>query len=98
MSDAPKISFTNRPYAMALGLVFQMGFIIAIPVFVLGLGGAYADSRMGSSPYLLLLGFALAAYISTKMIRAKVRAIMADYHKQFPPRKPGASSLFPPQA
>lgn len=88
MADAPKTGVPARPYAMALALVFQMGLIIAIPVFLLGLGGAYADRHLGTSPYLIIAGFGVAALISTVAIRSKVRTIIADYKREFPPRRP----------
>lgn len=87
MPDAPKTAGTDRPMAMALGLVFQLGLMIAIPVFIFGLGGAYLDRHLDTSPYLVLAGFGLAALISTVSVRAKVRVIINEYKRNYPPRQ-----------
>lgn len=60
---------------MSLKLVFELGFIIAIPVVLLGFGGAYADKAWETSPLFLLLGMASAALLSGIAIFRKVRSI-----------------------
>lgn len=45
-------------------LLWRLSYIIAIPVFVLGFGGAYLDKYLGTSPLFLLAGFAAAACTS----------------------------------
>lgn len=88
MPDAPKTGSTDRPYAMALALVFQLGLMIAIPVFILGLGGAYADRHLGTSPYLVIAGFLTAFIFSTVIVWQRVKAVVKATNAAFPPRRP----------
>lgn len=37
-----------------------MGFIIALPLVILGLTGKYLDARWGTTPWLTLVGIVLA--------------------------------------
>ncbi len=48
----------------AYSLVSELGFIIAGPVVLLGVGGAYLDKYLGTSPLFLLLGFLLSFVVS----------------------------------
>ena len=66
---------------LSVQLVWNMGWIIAIPVVVLGFAGAYADKEYGTSPLLILLGFALAATLSVIGVKRKLKAIIG---KKFP--------------
>lgn len=60
---------------LALKLVFELGYIIAIPIVLFGFGGAYADKAWGTSPWMLLLGIALAATISIIGVIRKIKVI-----------------------
>ena len=46
-------------FVRALGLTAQLGFSIACPFVVFIAGGAWLDSRLGWSPWLLLTGVLL---------------------------------------
>lgn len=48
----------------AYSLISELGFIIAGPVVLLGVGGAYLDKYLGTSPLFLLLGFLLSFVVS----------------------------------
>jgi hypothetical protein len=61
---------------MALGLVWEIGYIIAIPAFVFGFGGAYLDKYLGLSPLLMLAGLLLALIVSGFAIYHKVRKVI----------------------
>jgi F0F1-type ATP synthase assembly protein I len=45
---------------LSLKLAWELGYLIAIPVVVLGIGGAYLDKYMGTMPLFTLIGFVLA--------------------------------------
>jgi hypothetical protein len=47
-----------------VGLVWELGWIIAVPVLILGFGGAYLDKKWGTAPWLLLAGFAISFILS----------------------------------
>jgi uncharacterized membrane protein YfcA len=61
---------------LSVQLVWDMGWIIAIPIVVFGFAGAYADKHFGTSPLLLLIGFALAATLSAIGVKRKLKRII----------------------
>ncbi len=67
---------TSEGLRLGLKLVWELGYIIAIPVVVLGFGGAYLDKRLGISPLFLLLGLGLALFLSWLGVRRMIRKIM----------------------
>lgn len=64
------------PYE-AMSLVFEMGYLIAIPAVSLGLGGAWMDRRFGSSPSFTGAGLALAVAISTYAVYCRLKAFIS---------------------
>ncbi len=60
----------------ALGLVWQLGYTIAIPLVVFGLLGRFLDRKFGTSPLLLLAGILLSLIISTIGVYRKTMKIM----------------------
>ncbi len=61
---------------LAVQLVWDMGWIIAIPAVVLGFGGAYLDKRAHTAPLFILLGLALAISVSSFVIARQMKAII----------------------
>jgi F0F1-type ATP synthase assembly protein I len=61
---------------LSVQLAWDLGWLIAIPVVALGFAGAYADKHFGTSPLLLLIGFALAATLSTIGVKRKLKKII----------------------
>ena len=51
-------------FARALALTAQLGFSIACPLVVFIAGGAWLDSRLGWSPWLLLTGVLLGVIVA----------------------------------
>ena len=60
---------------LALRLAWSMGFIIALPAFLFGFGGAYLDRTMETSPLFLLLGLSFSMVFSFLGIKRKIREI-----------------------
>ncbi len=60
----------------ALGLAWELGYTIAVPLVVLALLGRLADRHFGTSPWLLLTGVLFSIVISTVLILRKTKAIM----------------------
>ena len=54
-----------------LKLLGDLGFIIAIPLVVLGLLGRFLDKKFNSSPWLLLAGLFISLVISSIYIYKK---------------------------
>ncbi len=62
----------------ALGMVWNVIFSIAIPTTLLALGGRWLDNRWHSSPWMTLLGLALALGISYVLVSRQAKAIAAN--------------------
>lgn len=59
-----------------LGLVSQIGYLIAIPAALLGFGGAYLDKTFATSPLFVLAGLALALVLSTLAIWHRIKPLL----------------------
>lgn len=62
-------------FLLSIRLAWNLGYIIALPAALFGFGGAYADKYLGTSPWLLLMGFTLALLLSAIGVYRKVREI-----------------------
>lgn len=60
---------------MALGLVWEIGYLIAIPAVLFGFGGGYLDKYYGTSPLLVILGLLLALVVSGLAVYRRVKAV-----------------------
>lgn len=58
-----------------LNLAWELGYIIALPIVILGFGGAWLDKKLGSSPGFLLAGIVLSVIISGVAIYRKIKSI-----------------------
>lgn len=66
---------------LSVQLVWDMGWIISLPVVVLGFAGAYVDRYYGTSPLFILSGFLFAAIASSIGVKRKLKRIL---EKRFP--------------
>jgi F0F1-type ATP synthase assembly protein I len=57
---AKKAAANRTPFILAIGIVWELTYIIAIPVIVFGVAGAYLDKYLHTSPLFLVLGCLLA--------------------------------------
>jgi F0F1-type ATP synthase assembly protein I len=64
---------------MALGLVWELGYLIALPAFLFGFGGAYLDKYFGTSPIFVLTGLLIALAISSFIVYKRVKAISSRF-------------------
>lgn len=60
----------------ALGLAWQLGYTIAIPIVVFGLAGRWLDKKYGTSPLLLLVGIFFATIVSSLSVYRKALHIV----------------------
>ncbi len=60
---------------IALSLVFEIGYMIAIPAVGFSFGGRYLDIRFETSPLFLLLGIGVALLLSSYMVYGKVKQL-----------------------
>ncbi len=59
-----------------LGLVSQIGYLIAIPAVLLGFGGAYLDKTLSTSPLFILIGLMLAILTSSLSIWRRIKPLL----------------------
>lgn len=60
-----------------LSLAGQIGYIVAIPAFVFGFGGALLDKRLETVPWLMIAGFGLAFTVSAITLARLVRRMLS---------------------
>lgn len=68
----------NSGVMAALGLAWQLGYIIALPIVILALGGRFLDVRSGTSPLFLLVGMSLAVVVTTVWMYRKSKTMLAE--------------------
>ncbi len=59
----------------ALNLAWELGYTIAIPIALLGFGGAWLDKKFGTSPWMILLGIAISLLVSSVAVYRKVKSL-----------------------
>jgi F0F1-type ATP synthase assembly protein I len=60
----------------ALGLAWNLGYTIAVPIVVLALAGRYLDKKLGTSPWLLLIGILFSIALSSWLVYKKTLDII----------------------
>lgn len=62
----------------AVGLAFQFGYTIAVPLVALALVGRFLDKKLDSSPLLFLTGIVLSIITSSIVLLMKVKRVMEE--------------------
>ena len=60
----------------AVSLAWELGYTIAVPLVIFALGGRFLDKKLGTSPFLLLLGVILAITTTTWLVYKKTKSLM----------------------
>jgi hypothetical protein len=60
----------------ALSLAWNLGYTIAIPLVVFALAGRWADKKLGTAPFLLLLGLLLSVGLTSWLVWKKTLDII----------------------
>ena len=66
----------------ALSYAWQFGYTIAIPLVVLALGGKLLDKKLGTTPWLFIIGVIVSIFISTTALMIKATKIFAQIDKE----------------
>ncbi len=82
----------NESAWSALGLAWNLGYTIAIPIVFFAFLGRYLDKKWDLSPWMLLLGIFLAMTTSGIMIYRKTMNILGDIDKEQPSEGPSGRS------
>jgi F0F1-type ATP synthase assembly protein I len=62
----------------ALGLAWELGYTIALPLVALALAGRLLDNWLKTSPWFLLTGVLLSIIITIWLIYRKTKLIVTD--------------------
>lgn len=60
---------------LALDIAYELGYLIALPIVILGFAGAYADKYFHTSPLFILIGIVLAFIITSIGAFRKIKKI-----------------------
>lgn len=60
----------------ALGLAWELGYTIAVPLVALALAGRWLDKKLGTSPWLLLAGILVSIAFSSWAVYKKTLDII----------------------
>ncbi len=60
---------------LALKIAYELGYLIALPIVILGFAGAYADKQFGTSPTFILIGITLSFIITSIGAYRKIKDI-----------------------
>ena len=63
---------------LALDIAWELGYIIVIPIVILGAGGAYADKKFGTSPLFILIGIVVAFILTSLAAYRKISIITKE--------------------
>lgn len=72
-------SVERKYWVFALRIIGDFGVTIAVPIVAFALLGKWLDGRFGTRPYLLIVGFVLAAIISGRLIYTKAKRLGKEY-------------------
>ena len=62
----------------ALGLAWNLGYTIAVPIVVFALTGRFLDRKMGTTPWLLLAGILISIAVSSWLVYKKTLDIIGE--------------------
>jgi len=60
----------------AVGLAWELGYTIAVPLVALALAGRYLDKKLDTSPWLLLIGILVSIALSSWLVYKKTLDII----------------------
>lgn len=69
----------------ALGIAWELGYVIAIPIVLFGIGGRYLDKQYGTSPWLFLTGFIISITLTSFGLVWKFKKLMQGIERENPP-------------
>lgn len=79
MHEEKKNKTKRTPYAVAFGLMGELGIEIAVPVVLLAKAGQWLDGKYGTEPKLLIAGFVLSFLISASIIWKRAKHFQKMY-------------------
>ena len=62
----------------ALSFAWELGYSISIPLVVFTLGGRLLDKKLGTAPWLLLIGLFISIIVTFYIVYQKLMTIIKD--------------------
>lgn len=81
MAETPQ----QQGFWKALGMAWELGYIIAIPIVILGLGGRFLDKRLETSPWLFLTGVLVSIILTSFGLVWKFKKLLKDVEQESKP-------------
>lgn len=81
MPDSSQKNTDRAHYLLAFRIMGDFGASIAVPVVVLVLLGQWLDAKYQTQPWLMIVGFILAAASSAKIIYTKSKKYGQEYQQ-----------------
>lgn len=75
----------------ALGIAWELGYVIAIPIVVFGVGGRFLDKQFDSSPWLFLSGVIVSITLTSIGLVWKFKKLIKSVEQDNPPTTPPKS-------
>ncbi len=60
----------------SLGLAWELGYTIAVPLVLFALAGRFLDKKLGTSPFLLLAGILISIGVTSWLVYKKTKEII----------------------
>lgn len=80
--NTPETAFTMQKM---VGLAAEFGFVIALPLVLLGLGGKWLDSHYHTNKAFALVGILLALVLSSTVLGRRLNSIRLELNKKTRP-------------
>ncbi len=75
----------SQGFWRALGIAWELGYVIAIPIVILALGGRLLDKHFGTSPWLFLAGVLVSIALTSIGLVWKFKKLITSME---PPAEP----------
>lgn len=63
----------------ALSLVWELGYLVSLPIIIFAFAGRFLDKKFDTSPWLLLIGILMSIIISSYIVYKKTVKIIDKY-------------------
>lgn len=69
-------------FLQTLSLSWELGYMIAIPLVILAIGGRFLDNKYDTSPIFLISGILLSILVSGILVFKRAKRILDDISNQ----------------
>ncbi len=95
LAHFPVVHMSQTPqksgFWQALSIAWELGYVIAIPIVLFGIGGRLLDKSLDTSPWLFLTGVILSIILTSVGLVWKFKKLMRTIERENPPTTPPKS-------